>query len=134
MTLDQLPDFAEADRDLLLRVKGFLHQRGYGPHRTLAITVERGVVLVRGRVPTYYLRQVAVECIKRVAGVTQLIDRIEVVYLTDDCPVNECPADEPKISTISTEHRVDLPDVAPAAQRGSQSPFQRRRLLTTAKG
>ncbi|MBM3272794.1 BON domain-containing protein [Candidatus Kaiserbacteria bacterium] len=134
MSLDQLPDFAEADRDLLLRVKGFLHQRGYGPHRTLAITVERGVVLVRGRVPTYYLRQVAVECIRRVAGVNQFIDRIEVVYRPDDCPVNECSVCDPKTSTKSTDPRADLSDMARAAQRGSQSPFQRRRLFTTAKG
>ncbi len=134
MTSDKLPDSAEADRCLLLRVKGFLHQRGYGPHRTLEISVERGVVVVQGQLPTFYLRQVAVESFKRVAGVTQVIDRIEVVYLPDDCTVNDCAADETKASTISTEHRVDLTDVARAAQDAPRSHFRRCQLLSSATG
>lgn len=52
MPSDKLLNSVDADRDLLQRVKGFLHQRGYGPHRTLEIGVERGVVVVQGRVPT----------------------------------------------------------------------------------
>ena len=69
----------ELDCDLVQRVKRFLHQKGYAPHRTLEISVERGKVMVQGRVPSFYLRQIAVECIKRVAGVTQIVDRIDVV-------------------------------------------------------
>lgn len=132
MHSDRLPDAAEAEHDLLLRVKGFLHQGRYGPHRTLAMSVERGVVVVQGRVPTYYLRQVAVECIKRVAGVTQVIDWIEVVYVPDECPVNECPADKPKTSTIAAEHRVDLPALSRKAQDTPRSQLGRRRLLSSA--
>ena len=45
MTSDKLPDSVEADRGLFQRVKGFLYQRGYGLHRTLEISVERGVVV-----------------------------------------------------------------------------------------
>lgn len=71
-------DFTEADRSLLQRVKCFLYQRGYPPHRALEISVERGVVVVQGKVPTFYLRQVAVACIQRVAGVTRVVDLIEV--------------------------------------------------------
>lgn len=37
-----------------------------------------GVVIVQGRVSTYYLRQVAVECIKHVPGVSRLEDHMEV--------------------------------------------------------
>lgn len=29
-------------------MKGFLYQQGYWPHRTLEISVERGVVVVQG--------------------------------------------------------------------------------------
>ena len=79
MPSDRLPDSAEAERDLRRRLNRLLDQQGYGPHRTLALSVERDVVVVQGRVPTYYLRQVAVDCLQRVAGVTQVIDRIEVV-------------------------------------------------------
>ena len=131
MPFDRLPDSAEAERDLRRRLNRLLDQQGYGPHRTLALSVERDVVVVQGRVPTFYQRQVAVECLKRVAGVTQVIDRIEVVYLPDDCPVNDCSADEPKASTISTEHRVDLPDMARAAQDPPRSHFRRRQAFLT---
>lgn len=133
MSRDRLPDAAESEHDLLLRVTGYLHQRGYGPHRTLALSVERGVVVVHGRVPTYYLRQVAVECIKRVAGVTQVLDRIEVVYVPD-CPGDERPADEPETSTILAAHRVDLPPLTRTMQDASQSNFRRLQLLTSSKG
>lgn len=43
--------------------------------------------------PTVYLRQVALECIQRVAGVSQVVDRIEVVYVSDDCAMQECSAE-----------------------------------------
>lgn len=78
MVSDSGLDSAEADRGLLQRTKNVLYQRGYGPHRTLEISVERGVVLVQGRAPTFYLRLIAVECIKRIAGVVRAADLIEV--------------------------------------------------------
>lgn len=134
MVSDSVRDSAEADRGLLQRTRSLLYQRGYGPHRTLEISVERGVVLVQGRVPTFYLRLIAVEWTKRVAGVTQVIGRIEVVYVPGDCPVQECPADGPKSSTLSTEHRQDLPDKARTAQDAARSHFRRRHLLSSATG
>ena len=40
MSSDKLPDSRDAARDLRQRVKGFLHQRGDGPRRTLEISIE----------------------------------------------------------------------------------------------
>jgi len=119
MSLHQLPDSAAADRELLQRMKGFLHQRGYAPHRTLEISVERGVAMVQGRVPTFYLRQIAVECIKRVAGVTQVVDLIEVADDPRQRQPNDNSKDEQESSAVSTRHRVYMPNMTRSARRAS---------------
>jgi hypothetical protein len=46
--------------------------------RTLRCDYHEGILTVRGRVPSFYARQVAVETLKRVPAVEQLVDRIEV--------------------------------------------------------
>lgn len=78
MPADTRLDSAEADRELLRRVKSFLDQQGYSTHRTLEISVEQGRVLLQGQLPSFYMRQLAVECVKRVAGVHQIVDLIMV--------------------------------------------------------
>ncbi len=89
MSLEEMSDTAEADHELLQQVKSSLHHQGYRSSRTLEIQIERGTAVLQGRVPTFYMRQIAVECVKRVNGVTQIIDRSNVVYLPDDCGVTE---------------------------------------------
>jgi len=79
MKADERVTSAEADCELLKRVQYFLHQRGNRLQQGLEISIEQGSVVVQGRMPTFYLRQVALECVKRVAGVTQIVDLIEVV-------------------------------------------------------
>ena len=115
MSSEKLPDSREVDRDLRQRVKGFLHQRGYGPHRTLEIGIERGVVVVQGRVPTFYLRQIAVECVKRVAGVTQVVDLIEVADDPRQRQPNDNSENEQESPAAATRHRVDFSEMARTA-------------------
>ncbi len=134
MTSDKLPDSAEADRDLLQRVKGFLHQRGYAPHRTLEISVERDEVVVQGRVPTFYLRQIAVECIKRVAGVTQVVDLIQVVDGPRQPQTSANFEDEQVSSESSMPHRVDLQDTAQTGHDAPHTHVRNRHLLSSAMG
>jgi len=98
----------EAERELHQRVKLCLHQHGYRSHELLEINVERGVVVVQGRVPTFYLRQIAVECIKHIAGVTQLVDLIQV---GDDLRQRQASVnfeDEQVSSASSMCHRMHL--------------------------
>lgn len=78
--------FSESPEDnLRCNVVCALCRKGYPHHRTLEITNDQGTVTVQGIVPTYYLRQVAIECIKRVTGVVKVIDRIQVNWqLRDD--------------------------------------------------
>ncbi len=97
------------DIGLLKQVRDCLHRKGYTPHLLLEFSVERGVVLVQGRVPTYYLRQVAVECIKRLVGVSQVIDLIEVTDRPAPRQTHENTEYEQKSSDPSMRHRIDLP-------------------------
>ena len=45
--------------------------------------VDDGTVTLRGELPTFFLRQLAIERTRRVAGVRLLVDRIEVLPLPD---------------------------------------------------
>lgn len=101
MSHDQLPYSAEVDRDLRRRVRAFLQQRGYGLQKALEIKAERGAVLVQGQVPTYYLRQIAVELIKRVAGVTRVVDLIQVVDGSIQSPATDSSVGEQPASATA---------------------------------
>ena len=70
--------------DLRQKVIEALHQTGYPHHRTLEVRVDQHNVLVEGRLPTWHLRQVAIECIRGVPGVTTVVDRILVVAALHD--------------------------------------------------
>lgn len=144
MLFENLPVSEDFHCELLQRVKGFLHQRGYAPHRTLEISVELGVVVVQGRVPSYYLRQIAVECIKRVAGVTRVFDRIEVDRIeADQIEVEDRPGRSLSNNNIEGEQksaapwfrpRIDLPDMAQTSHDAHQKRARRGSCLSSAKG
>lgn len=56
-----------------------LQNSGYAALRLLACQYHEGVLSVRGRVSTFYLRQVALTILKHVPGVEVFVDHIEVV-------------------------------------------------------
>lgn len=116
MQFKNVPLSEEFDRDLLRRVRGFLYQKAYPPLRALEITVDRGVVVIRGQLPTYYLRQVAVECIRHVAGVTQVVDLIEVTS-----PGQRATAREALRQDTSAEPPVHRKSGVPALKRVPQA-------------
>ena len=69
-----------SDSETRERIKNAIELSGYPVVRTLSFSVEQGVVDIRGRFPSFYLCQVAIEYVKRVPGVVQVINHIEVVY------------------------------------------------------
>jgi osmotically-inducible protein OsmY len=73
-----------SDTSLRHNVVTTLYQTGYYQHRMLDIAVDHGTVTVEGHVPTWYLRQIALECVRRVTGVVQVVDRIRVVTEAQD--------------------------------------------------
>ena len=68
-----------SENNLRNNVESALRQKGYPHHRTLSINIDHGTVIVEGILPTFFLRQIAVECIKRVTGVVGVVDRIRVI-------------------------------------------------------
>ncbi len=93
-----------SDTNLRRNVANTLHQTGYFQHRTLDIAVDHGTVIVEGYLPTWHLRQIALESIRRVKGVVRVVDRIRVVtelqcldaQCFDTAIVIKLPEEEPR--------------------------------------
>ena len=68
----------EADRELSQRVHLFLSGRSQPALRNLEVAARAGTVLLRGRVRSFYHRQLALELTRRVAGVIQIVDELIV--------------------------------------------------------
>jgi hypothetical protein len=116
MQSKNLPPSKEFDDDLLQRVMCSLNQKGNMCLRALELAVDRGEVRVRGRVPTFYIRQVALECIKHVAGVTRVVDLIDVASGTGQRATNADSAVQMETASSSVQHRHDISDQKVAAQ------------------
>jgi len=67
-----------ANDQLKRRVSNFLQQAGRAGLQSLEVEAYGGAVTVRGRVRSYYERQLAINCCQRVAGVVQVVDDIQV--------------------------------------------------------
>ena len=131
---DELRNSTEAVRDLPQRVEACLHQHGYWPHKALEINAERGVVLVQGLVPTFYLQQIAVECTKRVAGVAQGIDLIEVLDSPVQSQATDSPVEKQESPAVLNRHSVDFPTLTRTVQDTLRSLVRNRHPLSSAKG
>lgn len=71
----------KSDRhDTLLRerVELLVQQRGLAADSTVQIEARGGVVTLRGTVPTFYRRQLLFSSARRVAGVLEVVDQLEV--------------------------------------------------------
>ena len=68
-----------ADRDLEQRIVGYLARRHVPSLRQLAVEARNGIVTIRGQVRSFYEKQLSSHCCRRVAGVVQLVDEIDVV-------------------------------------------------------
>jgi osmotically-inducible protein OsmY len=69
---------AHADEELRQRVKLYLIHTGHMPVRSIDVVVHGGTATLRGMAPTYYIRQLAIACAQRVAGVRQVVDQIRM--------------------------------------------------------
>jgi osmotically-inducible protein OsmY len=56
-----------------------LQSSSYPSHRALRCSFRNGVLTLRGRVSSYYLRQMACALVANLEGVDQVVDRMEVV-------------------------------------------------------
>lgn len=79
--LETVPLLAESLDDLRLaeRVQHALHASGHAVLRGARITVHARSVILAGRVPSYYLKQVAQTLALAVPGILQIENGLEVV-------------------------------------------------------
>jgi osmotically-inducible protein OsmY len=69
---------AHEDRDLERRIRHFLTDKNYAALGGVDIRAQKGMVTLRGRVTSFYEKQLAISCARRVAGVIGLNDELEV--------------------------------------------------------
>jgi len=67
------------DRDLERRVQNYLYGRQVLGLRRIEVEASGGTVTLRGRVRSYYEKQLCIHCCRRVAGVIELVDQVVVV-------------------------------------------------------
>jgi hypothetical protein len=78
MSDNQISNDRSFDADLLTRVGIALTMRLRHTLHAVHIQVDKGTVVLRGIVPTYYDRQLAIEVTRRVAGVLKVRDELTV--------------------------------------------------------
>jgi osmotically-inducible protein OsmY len=71
-----------ADRLLESRIAGQLAESNRAGLRRLAVNVTGGSVTLRGRVATFYEKQLAIQTCRMLAGLERLIDAVEVASAT----------------------------------------------------
>ena len=103
------------DADLQTRIKSHLETRGYPSFRDLTVAARMGVVRLDGQLPSYFVKQVALETCRHIAGVMQVIDAIQVGPSCFNAarlltPPNELPAHRAPESSLAKEltHEVAL--------------------------
>lgn len=69
---------ADDDRDLERRISMFLADRHVPGLRQLEVAAANGTVTVRGRVRSFYEKQLCQNVCRRVAGVVHLVDAVDV--------------------------------------------------------
>lgn len=66
------------DGELQRRIVNYLFAKGLTGLQHLEVEVHGAVAVVRGRVSTYYEKQLVTSCCQRVAGVVQMSNEVEV--------------------------------------------------------
>lgn len=76
-----------ADHELEKRVASFLAMTHVPGLRHLGIKAREGKVTLSGRVQTYYEKQLCNQCCRRVAGVRELVNAVDVIGNTPGAAV-----------------------------------------------
>ena len=71
----------QEDAELRRRIVGYLATKHLPNLRRLSVNAAGGKVTLRGRVDSFHEKQVAIHSCRRVAGVRDLVDNVEVRVL-----------------------------------------------------
>jgi osmotically-inducible protein OsmY len=66
-------------QDVTLAARERLRRSPYMPIRTLSCDYEHGVLLLRGRLSSFYHKQIAQETVSDIEGVLHVVNEIEVI-------------------------------------------------------
>ncbi|NLX95187.1 MAG: BON domain-containing protein [Rhodopirellula sp.] len=66
------------DRDLEFRVTNYLVGRQVQALRRIEVEADKGTVTLRGSVCSFHQKQLCLNCCRRVAGVIDLVDEVDV--------------------------------------------------------
>ena len=72
------PNPFNADRDLERRVADYLAERSVPALRRVAVEAREGQVTLRGRVGSFYEKQLLLNCFHAVPGVLGIVDNVDV--------------------------------------------------------
>ena len=64
--------------EMIGRIERELRHSSYSAIRNLSCEYDGGCVTLRGRVPTYFLKQIAQACVGRLEGVDRIVNGVEV--------------------------------------------------------
>lgn len=67
------------DRDLESRVRNYLLGYKMPALQHVDVVASNGTVILRGRVYSFFQKQLCIHCCRRVAGVFELVDELKVV-------------------------------------------------------
>jgi osmotically-inducible protein OsmY len=76
--MHMISSISHADHELKRRVLNYLADRHMPALRHLEVEADNGTVTLRGRVRSFYEKQLCQHCCQRVAGVIRLVDAIVV--------------------------------------------------------
>lgn len=69
-----------ANEDLRRRIVNSLHARGVSDVDSLVVESNDGLVVIRGRLPSFQAKRQCVDCCRHVAGVLKLVEELEVPW------------------------------------------------------
>ena len=78
ISLNRPNPFESLFQEIAEIARGVLRQSAYAELRDLSCDFSGGVLTLRGRVPTYYLKQLAQEAVADVPGVIEVDNHVEV--------------------------------------------------------
>ena len=70
----------EQDTSLRLKLSRLLAEQHFDGLRAIAVSVQDGQITLRGRVTSFYQKQLCIHCYQRVQASGSLIDCIDVAY------------------------------------------------------
>jgi len=71
---------SDKSEEVVQQAQVCLEQSPYSLLRHVSVDYERGVLFLRGTLPNYYHKQLAQEAVRRVDGVTHVVNQIEVSH------------------------------------------------------